>query len=210
MPSTRRKRAEGFLPLCSGLAPATTHVRGCDAPHRFERRPRIDPWEHVERTDFAPRRTGSPGGSNWRQSPAPNSEKVSASTAAGLYALSASRPAMSSNKQLVEAHMGAGPAKTAELLTDDFEWIEWADGVPPGGARTRGRAAFVQNFGDDALQNDVKRVIEEGNVVVVEGIAHVAKKDCRKFDVQYCNIFELEDRKVKRKSSYGALIKDAA
>ncbi|MGI0129454.1 MAG: nuclear transport factor 2 family protein [Thermoplasmata archaeon] len=117
---------------------------------------------------------------------------------------------MSSNKQLVEAHMGAAPAKAAELLTDDFEWVEWADGVPPGGARTRGRAAFVQSFGDDELRGDIQRVIEEGNVVVVEGVAHVAKKDGKKFDVQYCNIFELENGKIKRKSSYGALLKDSA
>ncbi len=114
---------------------------------------------------------------------------------------------MSSNKHLVEAHAKAPPAKAAEFLADDVEWIEWADGVPPGGARTRGKAAFVQNYGDDQLRNEVQRFIEEGNVVVVEGVAHVAKKDGRKFDVQYCNIFELENGKIKRKSSYGALLK---
>ncbi len=114
---------------------------------------------------------------------------------------------MNSNKALVDAHTRASPAKAAEFLADDFEWIEWADGVPPGGARTRGRAAFIQSFGDDELHDEIHRVIEEGNVVVVEGTAHVTKKDGRKFDVQYCNIFELENGKIKRKSSYGALIK---
>ncbi len=114
---------------------------------------------------------------------------------------------MSSNKHLIEAHAKAPPAKAAEFLADDVEWIEWADGVPPGGARTRGKAAFVQNYGDDQLRNEVQRFIEEGNVVVVEGVAHVAKKDGKKFDVQYCNIFELENGKIKRKSSYGALLK---
>lgn len=114
---------------------------------------------------------------------------------------------MSSNKTLVEAHTRASRTKAAEFLADDFEWIEWADGVPPGGARTRGKAAFIQSFGDDELRNETNRVIEEGNTVVVEGIAHVTKKDGKKFDVQYCNIFELENEKIKRKSSYGALIK---
>lgn len=114
---------------------------------------------------------------------------------------------MGSNKALVEAHTRATPTKAAEFLADDFEWIEWADGVPPGGARTRGKAAFIQNFGDDELRNETSRVIEEGNTVVVEGIAHITKKDGKKFDVQYCNIFELESGKIRRKSSYGALIK---
>lgn len=121
-----------------------------------------------------------------------------------------SRCAMISNKKMVLAHMAAKPAKAAEFLTDDFEWIEWADGVPPGGVRTRGKAAFVQSFGDDDLQDDIQRVIEEGNVVALEGVAHVTKKDGKKFDVQYCNIFELENGKIKRKSSYAALLKDIA
>lgn len=114
---------------------------------------------------------------------------------------------MSSNKQLVEAHMRAEPARAAEFLADDFEWVEWADGVPAGGARTRGKAAFVQNFGDDVLRDDIQRITEEGNVVVVEGVAHVTKKDGKKFDVQFCNIFELENGKISRKSSYGVLLK---
>ena len=117
---------------------------------------------------------------------------------------------MVSNKNLVEAHMKAGPARAAEFLADDFEWIEWGDGVPPGGVRTRGKAAFVENFGDDELHDDIVRVIEEGNVVMVEGVAHVSKKDGKKFDVQFCNIFEIENGKIKRKSSYGALLKDSA
>ena len=116
---------------------------------------------------------------------------------------------MRTNKQLVEAHMSATPATAAEYLTDDFEWIEWADGVPPGGARTRGKLAFVKSFGDDELRDDIQRVTEQGNVVVVEGVAHVTKKDGKKFDVQFCNVFEIEDGKIKRKSSYAALLKDS-
>ena len=116
---------------------------------------------------------------------------------------------MSLNKKLVETHMAAKPSKAAELLSDDFEWVEWADGVPPGGVRTRGRAAFIQSFGEDELRDDIQRVIEDGNLVAVEGVAHVTKRDGRKFDVQFCNIFELENGKIKRKTSYGALIKDS-
>lgn len=117
---------------------------------------------------------------------------------------------MSPNKKLVLDHMAAKPAKAAEVLTDDFEWVEWADGVPHGGVRTKGRAAFAESFGDDDLQDEIQRVVEEGNVVVVEGVAHVTKKNGTKLDVQFCNLFDLENGKIKRKSSYAALIKDPA
>lgn len=117
---------------------------------------------------------------------------------------------MGSNRKLIEAHLAAVPARAADFLAEDFEWIEWADGVPPGGARARGKAAFVQNFGDDELHDDIERVIEEGPVVVVEGIAHVRKKDGKRFDVKFCNIFEVENGKIVRKSSFGALLKGAA
>ncbi|HKV90408.1 MAG TPA: nuclear transport factor 2 family protein [Thermoplasmata archaeon] len=115
---------------------------------------------------------------------------------------------MGANKQLVEAHLAATDSQTRGLhLAEDVEWVEWADGVPASGAVVRGKPAYLQNFGDDELRGEVTRVIEEGNVVVAEGVAHVTKKDGRTFDVRYCNIFELENGKIKRKSSFGALLK---
>jgi ketosteroid isomerase-like protein len=117
---------------------------------------------------------------------------------------------MSPNKKVIEAHMTSKDrAKAAEFLADDVEWIEWADGVPAAGARTQGKAAFVQNYGDDELRTEIVRMTEENNVVVVEGTAHVHKKDGQKFRVQFCNIFELVGGKIKRKSSFGALVKDS-
>jgi uncharacterized protein len=118
---------------------------------------------------------------------------------------------MSANKKVIEAHTTAkNPSQAAEFLADDIEWVEWGDGVPATGIRTRGKATFIQNFGDDELRNEIVRMTEENNVVVVEGIAHVHKKDGRNFAVRYCNIFELENGKIKRKSSFGALLKDSA
>jgi uncharacterized protein len=122
----------------------------------------------------------------------------------------ASSVPMSSNRKIVEAHLAAAsPSKAAEFLADDVEWIEWGDGVPATGVRTRGKNAFVQNYGDDELRTEIARVTEEGNVVVVEGTAHVRKKDGRHFAVRFCNIFEVENGKIKRKSSFGALLKDS-
>ena len=117
---------------------------------------------------------------------------------------------MSPNKKVIESHIAAtDPSKAAEFLADDIEWIEWGDGVPATGVRTQGKAAFFQNFGGDEIRNEILRMTEENNVVVVEGVAHVTKKDGRKFAVRYCNIFELGNGKIRRKSSFGALLKDS-
>jgi uncharacterized protein len=111
---------------------------------------------------------------------------------------------VSPNKQLIETYLAsADRSKVASLLADDVEWVEWGDGVPPTGARTRGKAAFLQN------ESVVSRMTEEGNVVVAEGTVHVHKKDGADLRVQFVDIFELEQGQIKRLSSFGALIKDA-
>lgn len=116
---------------------------------------------------------------------------------------------MSPNKKIIQSYLAAADrSKAAHLLADDVEWIEWGDGVPATGVRTVGKAAFLANFGTDELRCDVGRMIEEGDVVVVEGTVHVHEKDGRRLRVQFVNIFELENGKVKRLSSFGALVKN--
>jgi ketosteroid isomerase-like protein len=117
---------------------------------------------------------------------------------------------MSANKQLIEKLEATDPSKLGPLLADDVEWVEWADGVPASGAIRRGKDAYIGNYGDDALRGKITRMIEEGNVVVAEGHVRVTKKDGSTFTVQYCDIYELQNGKIKRKSSYGALVKDPA
>ena len=96
------------------------------------------------------------------------------------------------------------------MLADDVEWVEWVDGVPSSGAVTRGKEAYIKNYGDDVVRGEVHRLTEEKNVVVAEGTAHVTKKDGGKLSVRFVDIFELEDGKIRRKSSFGALLKDAS
>lgn len=118
---------------------------------------------------------------------------------------------MSANKKLIEAYLGAtDKSELGPLMAEDVEWVEWVDGVPAAGAITRGKEAHIQNFGDDKLRGDIWRLTEEGNVVVAEGTAHVTKKDGSTLSVRFVDIFELENGKIKRKSSFGALIKDSA
>lgn len=118
---------------------------------------------------------------------------------------------VSPNKKLIETYLTTtDKSKLGPLLADDVEWVEWGDGVPASGVITRGKEAHLRNYGDDELRGEVHRLTEENNVVVAEGTAHVTKKDGSSLSVRYVDIFELENGKIKRKSSFGALIKDSA
>ncbi|MGI0132890.1 MAG: nuclear transport factor 2 family protein [Thermoplasmata archaeon] len=117
---------------------------------------------------------------------------------------------LSPNKKLVETYLIANRSQSGALMTDDVEWVEWVDSVPPAGSVNKGKAAVIGNPGDDQLRNEVTRMTEEGNVVVVEGVCHVTKKDGATLKVRFCNIFELKNGKVKRQDSFGALLKDSA
>jgi uncharacterized protein len=118
---------------------------------------------------------------------------------------------VSPNKKLVESYLATtDKSKLGPLLADDVEWVEWGNGVPASGAITRGKEAYIQNYGDDPIRDEVHRLTEENNVVVVEGTAHVTKKDGHSDSVRFVDIFEIEHGKIKRKSSFGALIKGSA
>jgi uncharacterized protein len=115
---------------------------------------------------------------------------------------------VSANKQLIEMYLATtDKSKLGALLADDVEWVEWGNGVPASGAITRGKEAHIKNLGDDELRDEIHRLTEENNVVVAEGTAHVTKKDGSHLSVRYVDIFEVENGKIKRKSSFGALLK---
>ena len=116
---------------------------------------------------------------------------------------------MSSNRKVVEQYLAReSTADLDRLLADDVEWIEWVDGVPMSGAITRGKAAYLANFGTDELRSEVHRITEENGVVVAEGTAHVVKSDGKKLAVRFVDIFEIAGGKVQRLQSFGALLKD--
>ena len=92
-----------------------------------------------------------------------------------------------------------------ELFTDDVE--RWEVGAEK---RTHGKAEFEKEVlpGPEVLRLGMQlhRTIEEGNLVVAEGLAHVYKKDGATIDVQFCDIFEFEGEKVRRITAYGAVV----
>lgn len=118
---------------------------------------------------------------------------------------------MRSNRQLVESYFATSDRiQRGPLLSDDVEWVEWADGVPPTGVVHRGKKEYLENSGTDELHTKITRWVEQGNTVVAEGTVRVNKKDGKVFHVQFLDIFEVEGGKIRRKISYGALLKDAA
>ena len=92
-----------------------------------------------------------------------------------------------------------------ELFTDDVE--RWEVGSEK---RTHGKVEFENEVlpGPDVVRLgiQVSRTVEEGNVVVAEGLAQIFKKDGVRIDVQYCDIFEFEGEKVRRITAYGAVV----
>jgi uncharacterized protein len=92
-----------------------------------------------------------------------------------------------------------------DLFTDDVE--RWEVGTKK---RTHGKVEFEREVlpGPDVVRLGIQvdRTIEEGNVVVAEGLAHISKKGEVTIDVQYCDIFEFEGEKVRRITAYGAVV----
>ena len=122
---------------------------------------------------------------------------------------------MSPNKKLVETYLTtrgrlADRSKMGSLLTEDAEWIEWGDGVPETGVRTRGKVAFVQALGDRELEFEITRMTEESNVVVAEGRVRMPKPEGGMLKLRFCNIFELENGRVRRVDSWAVPLKDSA
>lgn len=92
-----------------------------------------------------------------------------------------------------------------DLFTEDIE--RWEVG---GVKRTHGKAEFEKEVlpGPDVVRLGIRidRTIEEGDVVVAEGLAQIFKKDGSRLDVQYCDIFDFEGAKVRRITAYGAVV----
>ena len=116
---------------------------------------------------------------------------------------------MTANKRLVESYFSSTGTEYARLLSDDVELIEWAPGVPSGGARTLGKEAYVKNRGARGYETHLSRLTEEGDVVVAEGTARGAKPGGGYWRVQFCDVFEIREGKVKRISTYGTDVQDA-
>lgn len=122
---------------------------------------------------------------------------------------------MSSNKKVVETYLSSmgnlDQATLATCLTDDVERIEWADGFAASGVPVRGKAAVLKDIeAPQKFEIRATRMVEENDVVMAECAVRVPLKDGGFFVGRSCGIYELENGKLKRMSSWVAEDKSSA
>jgi uncharacterized protein len=116
---------------------------------------------------------------------------------------------MSPNKKVVETYLTSMGnldwAAVAACLADDVERIEWADGFAQSGVPVRGKAAVLKELvAPRKFQIKALRMTEENDVVATEEAVRVPLENGGTFVGRACGIFELENGKLKRMSSWVA------
>jgi ketosteroid isomerase-like protein len=115
---------------------------------------------------------------------------------------------MSRNKRTVQEYMDAftvtDHARILACLTDDVEWIL------PGAFHLRGKQAFDREIeGESFVESPeitVTRMTEENDVVVAEGKVRTARKTGGILNLEFCDVFEMRDGRIRRLISYIAEI----
>lgn len=111
---------------------------------------------------------------------------------------------MSDNKETIEKYMEGFRKSDHQMilscLTDDVVW------EMPGIYSHNGKEAFDkeienENFiGSPTIQ--VKRLIEENNIVIAEGSVQSKMKDGKELNAVFCDVFEMTGGKIKGLTSY--------
>lgn len=117
---------------------------------------------------------------------------------------------MSENKKTVTKYMDAfskyNHEEVLDCLADDVEWIV------PGAFHRVGKKEFddeIENNGGGFLGTPavtITRMVEEGDIVVAEGRVEHEKKAGGTFKLGFCDVFEMQNAKIKRLISYLAVL----
>ena len=111
---------------------------------------------------------------------------------------------MTENKKTVEKYIEGFRAtdheKILSCLADDVKW------EMPGFFSLTGKEAFDKEIENDLFIGSpviqISRMVEENNVVVAEGSVQSKKKDGGLLDAVFCDVFEMEDGKIKKLTTY--------
>lgn len=111
---------------------------------------------------------------------------------------------MTPNKQTVQQYMDAfaknDHAGVLACLTDDIVWIV------PGYFHIVGKEAFDKEIENDAFVGNpalrLSRMTEENNIVVAEGSVRSTYRNGGVMNAVFCDVFEMENAKIKRVTSY--------
>ena len=111
---------------------------------------------------------------------------------------------MTENKRTVEAYMEgfrrSDHAMVLACLTDDVEW------EMPGFFQLSGKEAFDKEIENEAFTGSpiivVTRMTEENDIVIAEGSVRAQRADGGFMDGVFCDVFVMEDAKIKHLTSY--------
>jgi ketosteroid isomerase-like protein len=117
---------------------------------------------------------------------------------------------MSRNKNTVQKYIDgfnkSDHDQILSCLTDDIEWLM------PGFFHLAGKDAFDKEIENDAFTGSptvkITRMIEENDVVIAEGTVRVAWKDEGFLNAVFCDVFEMENTKIKRLITYQVNLED--
>lgn len=109
---------------------------------------------------------------------------------------------MTRKQTAVEQHLLHGDYT---VLTDDVEWFEVGAPKP-----ARGKQEYIE-YGKPgpeiaSMRTEISRMMEDGSVVVAEGMVTLTKKDGTSMKVQYCDVFDFDGDRIKRKTSYANVV----
>ena len=111
---------------------------------------------------------------------------------------------MTTNKRTIETYIDGfrrtDRTQILSCLTEDVEW------VIPGAFHVQGKDSFAQHIVDEGFAAHpvitISRLMEEDNVVVAEGSVRAPKQDGTFLDLVFCDVFDMQDGKIRRLVSY--------
>jgi uncharacterized protein len=119
-------------------------------------------------------------------------------------------PAVENKAAIVKVfeHLAAGDGKAfVDLMSDDFSWIFkgstiWR-GQYRGKATVRSKllAPLFANF-DGTYTNTARRIVAEGEMVVVECEGRVMTKSGERYDNKYCYVIRMAEGKMSELTEY--------
>jgi len=111
---------------------------------------------------------------------------------------------MTENKKTVERFMdGFNKSDHKQILSCLTDRIEWE---MPGAFHLVGKDSFDKEIENNAFVGSpvitTTRMVEESDVIVVEGKVKVKKKEGGFLNAVFCDVFEMENAKINRLTSY--------
>lgn len=111
---------------------------------------------------------------------------------------------MTPNKQTVNEYMAAfmvsDHQRILACLTDDVVW------EMPGIYQHVGKKAFDKEIENDNFIGSptiqIIKLIEENDIVIAEGAVQGNMKNGNKLDAVFCDVFEMENGKIKKLTSF--------